>query len=236
VVTRLAVPSTSAGVNAHPQRDITSFGLWTTLSSGVVDARNAVFVRSPRVSAVGETRRTTRLIALAALGASTAIAAAGCSLHDASPPSAVASPTGTSTRSEEAILADAIDAYTRYSAALDAVLARGDGDYSALKDWTTSDYLTRLSEDDLFAQNGWVTEGSTSFDSEQLVSRSPETVTVRLCRDVSRVRVKDASGVDVTPKERDDRFVVTVSLVGTEESSLLVDSSERDAEDDSCER
>jgi hypothetical protein len=183
---------------------------------------------------VGETRRTTRLIALAALGASTAITAAGCSLHDASPPSAVASPTGTSTRSEQAILADAIDAYTRYSAALDAVLARGDGDYSDLTSVTSKRFLdTFTAAQDEFSSGEWKTTGSTSFDSEELVEFSSSTATVRLCRDVSRVRVLTRDGMDVTPPDREERFSVLVDLIEAD-GTYVIDSSERVTEDVSC--
>jgi hypothetical protein len=188
------------------------------------------------VSAMGESRRTTRSVELIALCAGLLLSTAACTAADPASPSPTASVADADDAAEAAVLAEAIDAYTRYSAALDVVLAEGDGDYSKLADFTTPAFLTRLSEDDIFAVNGWTTTGSTTFDSEEYLSEVDSTVTVRLCRDVSRVRVENTAGEDVTPTERADRFVVTVAFVRDDERTLLVDSSERDGEDRSCER
>jgi hypothetical protein len=201
-----------------------------------VDAWNAVFVRSPMVAAVGETDRCRRFIALVALGLAAAIMATGCTASAAAPPTPTAPSTAPDADSE-AILVAAVDAYTRYSAAFDVVSALGGKDPSPLKEHTTSAFFTRLSAEGTLSENGWVTVGSTSFDSEKLVDYTDTNVTIQVCRDVSRVKVLDSSGTDVTPDDRAERFLVSVTLTrSVADAELLVDSSVRDGEDDSCVR
>lgn len=183
-----------------------------------VDARNAVFVRSPMVSAVGETRRTTRFIALAVLGASTAIAAAGCSLHDASPPSVTASATGTSTSSEQAILAAAIDAYTRYSAAFDVYLAAlpADADPSGLRETVTADYWSVLQGEFSSSQRTWYQVGSTAFGDVELLSSRTDgrsvTASIVVCVDSAHVELLDSEGKVVHAADRALRFPMRIDL------------------------
>ena len=202
-----------------------------------VDASNAAFVRSPMVAAVAETLGLRRYIALVALGLATAATVTGCTTDGAPPSSATPSATAPNADSDEAILVAAIDAYTRYSAAFDVVSALGGKDPSPLKEFTTSAFFTRLSADGTLSENGWVTVGSTSFDSEKLVDYTDTSVTIQVCRDVSRVEVLDSSGTDVTPDDRAERFLVSVTLTrSVDDAELLVDSSIRDGEDDSCVR
>jgi hypothetical protein len=140
-----------------------------------------------------------------------------------------------SASTDSAQLVEAIDVYTRYSAALDGVIARGDGDFTSLSDTTTEKFRGELELQDTFAQNGWKSEGATSFDSESLLVAEPLRMVLHLCRDVSRVRILDASGTEVTPPERSERFPVHVTLVRTdEELPWLIDGSVRDPEDESC--
>ncbi|PSL38589.1 hypothetical protein CLV49_2214 [Labedella gwakjiensis] len=181
---------------------------------------------------MGEPRRTTRFGALAALCIMGVLIATGCASSEAPPPTASSSPTAE--KSDAAVLAAVLDVYTRYSAALDAILARGDGDYSQLEPLTTPEFFDSFtSADDEFSRGEWKTTGSTSFDSEELVSSSSSSVAVVLCRDVSRVRVVTVDGVDVTPADRSERFAVKVTFT-SDDSGYLVDSSERTAEDALC--
>ncbi|RWZ53151.1 hypothetical protein ELQ90_04305 [Labedella phragmitis] len=139
------------------------------------------------------------------------------------------------TEPDDAILAKAVDAYTRYSAALDLALANGDGEFEELKGLATPSFLRGLAADDVFAVNSWRSRGSTSFDSQQLVNESENQVVLQVCRDVSRVRVLDAQGTDVTPKERDDRFAVMVTLQRVDPSAPLLVAGSEPSVDASCE-
>lgn len=206
--------------------------VWRTSCPWNVDAVCAVFVRSSMVVAMGESRRTARFVALAALCVTGVLATAGCSTNSVRPPSAP--PSSSAESSDAAVLAAVLDVYTRYSAALDAVLARGDGDYSQLEPLTTPEFLESFTAaDDEFARGEWVTTGSTSFDSEELVAITSSTVSVQLCRDVSRVRILTADGMDVTPGDRPERFPVSVTFAATD-GAYVVDGSERITEDPSC--
>jgi hypothetical protein len=148
---------------------------------------------------------------------------------------AVVEATPSATSTDSAQLVEAIDVYTRYSAALDGAFAAGDGDFSGLSGSTTEALREVMESGDIFSQNGWRAVGATSFDSETLVESSDLKMVVHLCRDVSRVRIVDASGADVTPPERADRFPVEVTFVrANSEESWLIDGSVREPGDDSC--
>jgi hypothetical protein len=184
------------------------------------------------VSAVGESNvGRHRIIGLSALCVG-ALVLAGCAPGAASTRSATPRPTDT----DAALLSEAIDVYTRYSAALDVVLASGEDDYAALEEVTTEAFLDTLRADDEFSRGEWRTSGSTSFDSETLVKADDTSLTLQLCRDVSRVAILDTSGNDITPPDRADRFAVTVAFIRSKEGSLEIDSSDRNVEDASCER
>lgn len=142
------------------------------------------------------------------------------------PPTAPPTPTSTAIfASEEEALAAATDVYQQYTAAFDKESAGGGGGTAveSIRPLVTEEYLTELLEPGMLEMNGWRTEGATTFDSVSLVEvtgmdRSAE-VRLRLCRDVSKVRVLDAAGRDVTPTTRASRFPVEVLFVSSAPAS-----------------
>ncbi|GAB3617926.1 hypothetical protein GCM10027416_24830 [Okibacterium endophyticum] len=154
-------------------------------------------------------------------------------------PSPEPTPTKTTVfASDDEALAAAVDAYTKYNAALDAVLAGEDRKESGLQGLVTEEFWLELSETNGLEERGWKSQGTSTFDSETLVAfnmdASVANITLSLCRDVSEVRLIDEGGNDVTPASRDDRFPVEVNFVSSsshENQLLLADSGTWPGED-----
>jgi len=145
------------------------------------------------------------------------VAVAGALVVSAcSTPSPQGTPTPSPTAvfaSEEEALAAASDAYAKYNAAFDVALSQGGTALEDVEQYVTADYLEQLRVPGALTQNGWHTFGTSSFDSIQLLERPSDkdaNVAVRLCRDVSQVRILNDSNEDVTPPDRDDRFPLVV--------------------------
>ena len=154
------------------------------------------------------------------------MAMTGC--VDPAPP-VTSSPTPSATpvfASEEEALAAAEAAYREYLAVSDAITAVGGADPDRLREFVTTDELTRAGE--RFAKlqaSGKVTEGSTLFDSTSLQRYDDREVIVYLCLDVSGVRVFDTQGQDATPPDRPNRLPLEVTFEVGHASQLLLDSS-----------
>jgi hypothetical protein len=195
-----------------------------------VDAPSAAFVRTLRVSAVGETRGTTRYTALATLGTALLLATMGCTAGDSSP---TPTPTATATEgaSDAAILAAAIDAYTRYSAAFDVVLSKppAEADYSQLRETVTPRYWSVLDQEFRSNDRTWTQIGSTAFGEMSLLdsttSASRVTASVTVCVDSTHVKLVDASGSEVHAEERSRRFSMEVAFEGASVDRLAVDDA-----------
>lgn len=112
--------------------------------------------------------------------------------------------------SEEDALQAAIDVYQKYSAAYDRITATGVADYGPVEDLVTSDFLAELQADTSFEDQGLHTTGSSTFDNASLVSLEQDaekaTVRVRLCRDVTNLKIVNADGEDASADKRDYRF------------------------------
>jgi hypothetical protein len=166
------------------------------------------------------------------VGVTSLVVLSGCS---ADLPRRQSTPRPVASESASALLDDAIDVYTRYSAALDVILAAGEGDFTALKGiGTEAFYDAFATSEDEFTKGIWRTDGSTSFDSVEVMQASDTEITLGLCRDVSRVRIVDEDGNDATPVDRPDRFRVRATFIKTSAGELRIDSIERNAEDPTC--
>lgn len=119
--------------------------------------------------------------------------------------------------SEEAALQAAIDVYHEFNAAYDAITASGVAKFETLKGLVTDDYYIYVSSDSSFEDSGVHTEGSSSFDTASVVSfeqdSSKATLVMRLCRDVSNVKIIDSTGKDVSSDDRRIRFPYEVTVV-----------------------
>lgn len=184
---------------------------------------------------------TTRMLRRTAAGTLACLlglsALAGCTPTD--PPKPSPTPTGIFASEDEA-LAAATDVYQKYTAALDKESATGDLSAEAMRPFVTPEYFEELEVPSLLQENGWHTTGATTFDNVLLVGMSESeqlaNVRIRLCRDVSEVRILDASQRDVTPSTRTDRFPVEIQLVSSSPRSpnLVISDSGSWPGDDFC--
>ncbi|MBG6240087.1 hypothetical protein IWX78_003078 [Mycetocola sp. CAN_C7] len=151
----------------------------------------------------GNTRRMLRQALAVPLGCVlVALVLSGCATT--TPPTPT--PTDTSIfASEEEALAAATDVYQQYNAAFDEALATGGGDMSALGELTTPEHLEELAEPGMIDENGWHTDGSSSFEIIEVASFESSAdgieISLNLCRDLSAVRILDSSDSDVTPDD-----------------------------------
>ena len=141
--------------------------------------------------------------------------------------------------SDEEALAAAEAAYRAFEDVSQTIAMDGGRDADRIRAVATPTYVTQLLEE--FAQYeelGIRIQGSASLDSFSLVGQeaAPDGVVVMMyvCRDVSGVIVRDVTGADVTPADRDDRTPLIASLVADESSQLLVHEVEQWPGDDFC--
>jgi hypothetical protein len=143
-----------------------------------------------------------------------------------STPTPKATPSEAATASEDELLSEAIDAYARYSAAFDAYLAQPaeTADFSSLAETVTSDFAEVLEGEFAGDPRLWVQEGSSAFDTIELLNHSIDSTTVvsmTLCVDTSHIVLKDAEGHPVET-DRAVRFPMQVELEGAAVDELLV--------------
>lgn len=118
--------------------------------------------------------------------------------------------------SDEEALAAATDAYARYLKVSDEITADGGLDPDRISEYVTSTQLPKeMSAFQEVVDAGVKTQGESKFDGAKLQQYSDNhdgtaSIVVYLCVDVSAVRVIDASGIDVTPRDRIDRFPLEV--------------------------
>lgn len=156
------------------------------------------------------------------------LALAGAALS-ACTPTPEPSPTPTAVfASEEEAFAAAEEVYRAY---LEAAAARADGDETA----EPEQYLSgQALESDLESQRTLASEGIRISGATEIVEFAPAqanlvdsiaTLRADLCLDISKSRVLDANGVDVTPLDRPDRGQITVEFSGDANQLLISQSS-----------
>lgn len=178
------------------------------------------------VVAMGETRRTTPFVALTALCITGILATTGCSADGASVPTS--SPTSTATNSDAAVLAGAIESYSRYSAAFDVALSAmpTESDYSQLKASVTPEYWKVLDEEFSSNDRTWYQSGSTAFENMSILDSSIDSGEVRVsalvCVDSTHVKLRDGAGAEVHGDDRSLRFSMHIDFEGSAIGELLV--------------
>lgn len=185
----------------------------------------------------------TRVAALATAGA-VLIALSGCTTEPEPDPSPKPRPSESAApifASDDEALAAAVEAYEAYAAVSSEILAGGGKDPSRIDDVVSPAYAPRLREEfDAFSNAGVSSTGASTIDTVSLVSHEEADgiahVSVYLCRDVSSVRLFDASGADRTPSEREDRVPSQAFLISSADSAetLLVDGVERWSGENFC--
>ncbi len=184
---------------------------------------------------VGMRTRTLR----AALGIAMLVALTGCVDGDPLP---TLPPTPTSTpvfASEEEALAAAEAAYEAYNEMSNTIAAEGGRDPERIEPFVTPNYLpSEVDTYDYYRVNGLHLEGGVrvarlSLQQYLELDGSAE-VAVYVCLDVLAARVIDNSGVDVTPRDRDDVIPLEVVFVGVSRDELKIDRSDQWSDSSFC--
>jgi hypothetical protein len=123
-----------------------------------------------------------------------AAATSGCSTPRPSASSPV--PTAASTESDDAVLVQAIEAYTVFNAALDGYLS-GSSELVALRPFTTDPFYAKLQSEE--GTGATRVTGASSIDTVELVDDPPNPpadadLAISLCRDVSQTSVISEGG------------------------------------------
>jgi hypothetical protein len=171
---------------------------------------------------------------MAAAGIAASLALAALTACE-TPPTHTSKPTPQATplfATDAEALAAATKAYAAYLKVSDAIAHDGGAHPERIKPLVTSRQLDSQAKDfEDFEANGYVSRGSTTFDSMKLqkMSSSPAgtEIGVYVCIDVSGVRLVDSSGKDKTPAGRPNRLPLEVLFQSTKAnvSQLLVDKS-----------
>lgn len=183
-------------------------------------------ISHPRLAARG------RVGAIAGAAGAIALLMTGC--VGASEPTPTPTPTDVTIApifaTDEEALAAAVSAYEAYSSVVNAIASDGNIGVDRIRGVATDGYARQIETmfEDL-AQRGLTIQGTTRVDSFRLVEAATvgggAEVTILLCSDVSRSRILDASGRDVTPKDRPDRSALQAIVVSSEKEPdrLIVD-------------
>ncbi len=135
-------------------------------------------------------------------------------------PTPTPSPTGFASEAEA--FAAAEDTYRAY---IDASNAQTDGGSADPLEFLTGQAL----EDAIESENELVQEGLTLTGPLEVLevahlAADRTTATIRVCLDLSKSRVLDSSGADVTPTGRAERFSVDVGVIWTGSEPLITTS------------
>lgn len=122
--------------------------------------------------------------------------------------------------SDEEALAAAEKAYAAYLAASNEIIHAGGQASTDLSPFVTASFLEdEKSSLDWFVANGYHGEGDSTFDSLRLQQWSASSdqiahASAYLCLDVSKTKVVDSGGNDVTASNRDPRLPFQVEFEG----------------------
>lgn len=160
---------------------------------------------------------------------------------DTNGPDNTATPTETPepTPTDEELLAEAQTAYEGYLAATAEMFAAETVDYTILSPWASDTVATAdaATETELRAQ-GIRTIGSLTLLTFELVEvTGPDEVVAAACVDITTMTFVDASGNDVSPRDRPDRspFSLWFERNGTESQlRLTLQSALGDGVEDPC--
>lgn len=135
--------------------------------------------------------------------------------------------------SEEEAFAAAEEVYRAYNDAYNQVDFSDTSTFESLTAFTTGTYQSseRKGLSQLHATEA-VRSGQTSIEWVHGIDMKQSTVTIRVCKDLSEVRILNAAGESLVSADRPDHSAVelTLSVVG---SDLLLADSEA-VEDDAC--
>ncbi|GAB3390157.1 hypothetical protein GCM10027568_13440 [Humibacter soli] len=163
-----------------------------------------------------------------ALALLTALALTGCTMVSPAP---IPAPAMTS---DAVALAAATKTYAAYLKASDEIYHDGGAGTDRIQPYMTpSAYKNASSSFGLLRDRGWHTTGASTFTDFRLEHFTSKTVSAFLCSDVSKVRVLDKKGTDVTPASRSEVLPLQVTFK-VDGSALQLDTSETWAGEDFC--
>lgn len=139
--------------------------------------------------------------------------------------------------SDEEALAAAEAAYAAYVDATDIVSAEGGVNPERIKNLVTSEELERsIEEFKNLRESGNRTIGTTAFDALTLQRFDDVEVVVYACVDVSSVRLVNAEGIDITPRNRPEHVPLEIAFWIGLQGELLLNSSDVWQEASICKR
>jgi hypothetical protein len=186
--------------------------------------------------------QSARLVLAAAIATSAVLVLAGC----VQPPPHVIPTSEPSTApvfaSDAEALAAAKKAYTGYLTASDQIGNDGGANAQRVSPWVTKDRVAvEVKQFKDFAKTGNHFEGSSTFSNLRLqqVTQSPNgavVVSAYACDDVSKSRIIDPSGADITPPTRKDVDPIQIEFRNSKPGSktLLVEGSTLWSGNDFC--
>jgi hypothetical protein len=186
---------------------------------------------------------TVRAALTATIAAGIAIIALSGCVREEQPVLPTSSPTSSPVFATDAeALAAARKAYAGYLAAEDSVGTRGGKNASSLRDFVSAAWLGKeLHDARLFERSGQHISGHSTFSRMTLESLQQSAsgqirLTIYVCRDVGKVRIRDASGNDITPS-RANVVPLQIDFVGSSlnQKTLMLDRSEAWAGQNFCE-
>jgi len=130
--------------------------------------------------------------------------------------------------SNEEALAAATTAYAKYIAKAAVILASGGSGSEQIAEFVTPDYLPALLNSfQKLAESGNRNDGLETIDRVSLIryhdgAAQEASVSLYLCADITKTRVLDANGVDVTPENRPKRIPLQVSLVSGQTDPVIL--------------
>lgn len=157
-----------------------------------------------------------------------AIALAGCSMPQPEPQSSSTSAEEKPLfASDEEALAAAEAAYAHYLEVSDQIARDGGANPERLKGLVTpGQYIIELQNYKEYSQSGLRSSGTSAFDSFHISNSDFNRFSTYLCVDVSNSKVLDASGLDVSPSNRENRWPLVVSFSFDSKWNALISGNE----------
>jgi hypothetical protein len=178
--------------------------------------------------------RVVRRVGAAAVAVAFAALLGGCAPQVQPPPPKPSPSSSPVFASDEEALAAATKAYAAYLKVSDQITQEGAAHPEQISDYVTPEMLPKsLAQYEPFRERGLSSDGASTFDTvslQQIAHRldGGTDVDLYLCLDISRVKIVDGVGADVTVAGRLNRLPLEVTLtsIGPETRRLLVARSE----------
>lgn len=147
---------------------------------------------------------------------STALVLAGCAQAAPEPVrSSSAVPTSTTSAAASLSLAAAMAFYSSYLTADNRVLQSGGRGYESLRPFLADDpYRAAVKNLKQLAASHERVKGGAVLSNSRLQRRTPRGLVAYVCLDISKARLLDENGNDITPAGRPDRQTLIVTFAG----------------------